>query len=443
MAETTGIDGLLNRNLVRVDGDLVANYNRSLEAAVGKTTKLAEFSIDKRGYSPEIAQELGSHYLQSSPANRFVIVITPEQRNADLIKEDFSYDNAVLDFLFKQHITCLESVTKVDGLYGKLVTGINSYDSMEDLLLLKGVDLELHTPSNFITQALDVQTSVKQLKADPNLLTSHDSELPKKLYELAKQVGDVRGYNISNMAVHAETGSFYTRLFDGVYVFNPFGPGTAKPKRPSRKMPKSSGNVSIFLNKNFVIQQYAAEAPEEQKITVIYGDKSAKPKSGPKVQFISLSDTEDVIEYLITNNLAVFDEKLIQKRLSRLEDLALAEMVTGSELPPAYQRDRLLDQHKDELPTEWSDLRQMQREMIKGHDFNKLVLKASPEIQTMLLQPAQQQDDMHIGIVGHLLTKLWQYDYEAMRQYNPRDLEHAFEAADDKVKQYILSELKK
>src|SRR3989344_6538070 len=89
---------LLYKNLFVVDGGLVEHYNRALQRLIDKQTSLKTFTIDKRGESPEIEEELGRDYLQLGPAHRFTIILSPQQSMALLIHPEFSYDNQVLDF---------------------------------------------------------------------------------------------------------------------------------------------------------------------------------------------------------------------------------------------------------------------------------------------------------------------------------------------------------
>jgi hypothetical protein len=57
MLQTFNKTGILRERLFLVEGDLVENYNRSLETVIGKKTTLTSFHIDKRGESPEREEE--------------------------------------------------------------------------------------------------------------------------------------------------------------------------------------------------------------------------------------------------------------------------------------------------------------------------------------------------------------------------------------------------
>jgi len=103
MAESPELDfsNLLDRKLALVEGDLVENYNRALKAIIDKETSLKSFHVDKRGVSPEISKELGNDYLQCGPANRYIIVVTPDQKDASLLNEEYSFDHELFDSLYE------------------------------------------------------------------------------------------------------------------------------------------------------------------------------------------------------------------------------------------------------------------------------------------------------------------------------------------------------
>ncbi len=94
-------EGIINHNLFHVQGELVEIYNRALETLTGKRTELTSFYIDKRGESPEIEAELGKNTLQCSTSHRYMIILSPSQQSAGLVHEEFSFDNDMLDRLYK------------------------------------------------------------------------------------------------------------------------------------------------------------------------------------------------------------------------------------------------------------------------------------------------------------------------------------------------------
>lgn len=423
--------GLVGNQLFKVEGDLVGNYNRVLEKIIGKKTDLKSFSIDKRGISPEIEEEetLGRNYLQCGPANRYMIVISPDQKDAELLDEEFSFDNSLFDSLYQHFLPGIATVTRVDGLYGRINTRLDTYDSLDDLLVLRGAGIELHTPSNFITNARKLQIAVRSLENDPNLLVKNDSEIPKKILELVAKVGDIRGYNINNFSAFEEVISFATRLFDGVYVFREIDSSTRrKLKRPDA----ANGDQKDLALKPI-------------KTTVIYNQTNGAIEGGPLADFIPVQSTQEVINFLIDKKYAGFSEKLIEPRLSCLEDLSLLGAGYDVVNMPQEQRMELLSK-KANPSKEWKELKSLQSALMKGYDIEGAfeIRKTSTLTKAMLLENTARNIGMvpTMAIVASLLTKLWPWDLPATYQYNKGDLEILFDKADDKTQNYIVHVLK-
>ena len=59
---------------------LVERYNKALTAFGLKPTKLKSFEIDRTGFSPQVAEELGDpDYLDPNQVNRRFIILTPSR----------------------------------------------------------------------------------------------------------------------------------------------------------------------------------------------------------------------------------------------------------------------------------------------------------------------------------------------------------------------------
>jgi len=423
--------GLVGEKLFKVEGDLVNNYNRVLEKVTEKKTGLTSFSIDKRGISPEIEEELGRNYLQCGPANRYMVIVSPDQKDAELLDEEFSFDNALFDFLYEQYLPGISTVTRIDGLYGRINTGVSTYEALDDMLLLHGASIDLHTPSKFIHYAKELQLLVKRLESKPNLLVAKDSEVPKKILELVKLVGDIRGYNIGDLTAYHEVGTFCTRLFDGVHVFRETEHHAIRKKMKRPNGESANGSSDDFLH-------------SPPRATVIYNDKTnEKPQSGPLVDFIPINSTDKVVDFLVDKGYAKFSEELIQPRLARLEDLGLLKLGYFVHNISNEQRTRILNEEKQKVRThEWVELNDIQKASVKGYNFESLVDKASPVIRAILLEPATA-DQYHVPVVANLLTGLWPWDLRAMYKHNRGDLEILFDSADEKMQDYIAHVLKR
>lgn len=426
MKQTLRDKSILVRNLFHVDGGLVDNYNRALERVVGKKTSLKSFTIDKRGESPEIEKELGLNYLQAGSAHRYMIIVSPNQRNSKLIHEEFSFDNDVIDFIYENYLSSVSVTTRVDSMYSELDDGVRCYDSLDDLLLIRKIIINLQTPSEFLPKAQNLQKLIAQLEQNSNLLIENNSEVPRIIHKIVKEVGDVRGYNLSNIRLYHPVDAFYTRLLDGAHVFRSFGDQKcALDLTIPGKLPVKEETEDISVPKTFNI----------------YGTIGVTPMKSPSVEYISLNETKKVIDFLVENKYTKFNYELIDPRLTELEDKALLDNKYDITKISPEQRTNYFEKLKEKkiIPGEWYLLRDIKKKIGVGYEFNKIIKESDVSVQCMLLQPQQEGQMGHI--VSNLLTKLWMGDYIALYEHNQRDLEHVFDSANKITKNYIIKKI--
>ncbi len=419
-------EGLVYTNLFKVDGELVDYYNRSLEKITGKRTALTEFHIDRRGKSPEIVKELGGNYLETTPSNRYMIVVSPEQASCELVDAEFTFDEDATTELFTRHQMGMSVVTRVDGMYGELSDGVRAYDSLDDLLGIKSIDIRLHTPSGFITSARELLLRLEQLEKDPRLLIERDAAHINRMIALVQQVGDVRGYPITDISVSHEIGSFGSTLYGGLFLFNTWERKPVKLKRPGRD---ANGR---FAGKN------GNGNGDEHTRTVIYNARAIENGTDESINHIDLNDLDEVASYLLTNEFAAIDPSLIVPRQRRIDDLAL---IGAGRDPSAMSREER-QRYLAELPR--ADLRQDLADL-RTADQNDRLTQALPEASVdaviALLRPHKGSEEIR-HVTEHLLTLLRPYDYETAATVAPSDLERTFGKADAMGRKYIINTLK-
>ena len=420
MSPTLESEGWIRKGLFVVEGAMVAHYNRALMAAIGRETKLSTFRVDKRGESPEIAAELGWNYLQRSPSDRYLIVVSPLQRGAPLMHEEFSFDNEVIDAIYERHLPAIDLITRVDGLWGELDDDLRVIHTLDDLLALHEIKVELHTPSEFLAMARRLQAELERLREDPDLLTADDSALLKEIHQLAGEVGDVRECNVTDLRVSHEIGSFSTRLFDGVYVFR-----EADPPLELRR-PTGSGDRA------------AKDGPVRLQQVLFYDAEKHSPTAfGPDVEAIPLQSRDRIVNFLVRRNCVEFAPELVELRMSQLEDLQLASSGYDLRKFSDVERRQVLAQHHDDLPESWNRLMELKRRLDTGRTFDELTDHADDEIRAMLLRSKEDSSDPR-EIVESLLSTLWPHDYGRMYRYNTVDLEILFERAEEWQRKYVL-----
>lgn len=417
---------MFDRRLFSVHGELVGIYNQALSSLTGKKTTLTSFHIDKRGFSPEIQEELGPDYLQSSPSHRYVIILSPDQQASAMIRNDFSFDSEILDRTFARFMPSISVGTRMDGLYGELDDSVRTYDGLEDLLMLKSVHVTLKSTSGFLEKAMHLQHLISLLKADPELLIEKSSSTVDELYTLARDVGDIRGFSRLTPidSDHAIT-QFHTRLFQGAFVFRKDEDDKEPAPGTLRRSSLPGWGLSDF---------------KQNRTVVIYSDsgKGSPPDSDPNVLFIPLSDTENILSFLIRNRLVSFDEHLIDKRLTALEDTALLEQGVRVSGITDEQRTRELSALMDRLPAEWHGLIDVKRKFARGTSLDRI--NCPPDIQAMIVHP--KEDSHRSPLLFSLMSRLVPLDLEWMFLYRPGKLEATYSQSDDIKKDYIATRIK-
>ena len=176
------------------------------------------------------------------------------------------------------------------------------------------------------------------------------------------------------------------------------------------------------------------------KTVVIYREKDYQPEDGPTVQFIRLQDKQEVIDFLVAHNYAEYDDDLLEGRLSRLEDETL--LLKGHDVTnlEKEQQVQLVHDYRDNMLFEWYELKEIKRKLTKGHELKDVIKAYSASTQSMLLV-SNVYDDSVKEVAEHLITRLFDYDYEKMYRYNRRHLENIYKNAEDNKKKYIVSKI--
>ena len=420
---------LFDRPLFRVDGDLVDHYNRCLEKVRSIRTSLTSFSIDKRGISPEIVDELGPCYLQNGPSHRYMIILSPDQRQTPLLYEEFSFDNDVVDFFYTNCFPAITLATRIDGIYVELDDNVHDFCTADDLLLVRKISMEGHTPSGFLTKARELQGYVAQLQNDPELLIADDSLIPRKILSLVNEIGDIRGYNLTNTRQSIETGNFFSNLFGGVYIFREKAETVVPAKRPSGSKPRKS-------------RASTADGSESSagKITALFCRESQTFLASGMITRIPFSAPESLLGFLLSNGYAFYSADLIDARIQRIEDEHLLSKSVAVASATYEERCRALEAERDTMPPLWQKLMHLKREIqLSGSSFREIMGNQDVEVRKILLKSGSSGSTGHV--IAHLLTRLFPFDYENMLVHNTADLNECLIAADEKKRKYILTTL--
>lgn len=197
---------------------LVERYNKALKAFGVKQTKLKEFNIDKTGFSPQVAEEIGDYnYLDPNGINRRFIILTPGQVSLPVVHTRFSNTDALMYEFYTDNMRVINALTIKDVIYGEIEDNISEVEDIEDLLSIEQVQFKVLSADDVIGQANELRTLTDRLKEEPDAWRNDD--LLNRMVELGQKVGDIRENQMVPEHVVFRHNAFWTSHFDGTYVF--------------------------------------------------------------------------------------------------------------------------------------------------------------------------------------------------------------------------------
>ena len=160
--------GLYGGGLVEIDDPLlVERYNGCLTEIGEKPTSLNRFQIDGRGWSPEIAAEKHNDaYLSHGGAMQYTILLTPEQKGKPIHNAYFSFERALLAFLFDKAGDAIARVTSSTGVWVQLDPGLSEFEQLSDLTMVRSINVTLGDQKHLI-EAAEEQRKLRGGRPDP------------------------------------------------------------------------------------------------------------------------------------------------------------------------------------------------------------------------------------------------------------------------------------
>lgn len=197
---------------------LVGRYNKAL-AAFGLTpTKLASFEIDRSGFSPQVAEELGDpNYLDPNQVNRRFIILTPAQAELPVVHTAFSNTSQLLYEFFSRNSRAIDALTIKDVIYGEIEDSVARVEDIEDLLSISQVEFRVLSAEDVLGKAAELGRLVDRLKQEPDAW--RDDAMLNEMVGLAKVCGDIRENALVPDQVIFRHNAFWTSHFGGLYVF--------------------------------------------------------------------------------------------------------------------------------------------------------------------------------------------------------------------------------
>ncbi len=197
---------------------LVERYNRALAAFGLAPTKRTSFEIDRSGFSPQVAEELGDpHYLDPNEVNRRFIILTPAQIELPVVHTAFSNTSQLLYEFMTANQRAINALTIKDVIYGEIEDSVSKVEDIEDLLSINQVEFRVLSAEDVLGKAAELGTLVDRLKQEPDAW--RDDTMLNRMVELAKVCGDIRENALVPDQVIFRHTAFWTSHFGGLYIF--------------------------------------------------------------------------------------------------------------------------------------------------------------------------------------------------------------------------------
>jgi len=197
---------------------LIERYNKALVAFGLKPTKLKSFEIDRTGFSPQIAEELGDiHYLDPNQVNRRFIILTPQQTDLPVVHTAFSNTSQLVYEFMSRNARAIDALTIKDVIYGEIEDSVSKVEDIEDLLSINQVEFRVLSAEDVVGKAAELGALVDRLKQEPEAW--RDDGMLNRMVELAKVTGDIRENALVPDQVIFRHNAYWTSHFGGLYVF--------------------------------------------------------------------------------------------------------------------------------------------------------------------------------------------------------------------------------
>jgi hypothetical protein len=362
--------GLYGGGLTDVDNPLlVKRYNECLAGIGQEPTKLNRFQIDGRGWSPEVAAEKQNPaYLSHGGALQYAILLTPDQKGKPIYKSYFSFERAILAYLFNQAQDAIARITKTAGIWIQMDPGLSEIERLNDLAMIKSITVTLGDTEHLVQAADDQQKLVGQFLGRSDAWT--DEALRRQLVASGQKFGDLRfAPSFKTSYQYGETDCFYTPLFNGTFIFR--------------------------------------ESDSGKKGVIVVGDESLAEQGGIGCWVGPLQDRH-LFSKLLARGLIEVPIKWYENNLKVIEDLCEVLLVStiygddGSnidflQLNPA-QRERCVMKYRDKLPNEFSLLERLKQRL--GHGDVVDEKRLTPQLKWMLARPVE-------GLPTYIAEMIW------------------------------------
>jgi hypothetical protein len=379
--------------LFPVKGLLTERYALALKHVAKLDCPLQEFSVDRLGWSPQLAAKLGDDYLGDA-ALRYAIILSPDQSAAPPVYRRFSYEAALIEQVYLQARPSLLNLVEHEPVVVELDAGITFCRAAGDLLGVQAALARVDTPRATLAHTRQLLELGKGLGEKVRLL---DDGYIDQMLTLVHDVGDPRRRPLPP-GIRLVVGSLWGDVDGSAYVLRP-ATGSARPTLLIATRPSKIGRGMAVT---------PLELGEPRVIDVLF--------------------QEGFLHY---NNAAM----LLPKRLGELEIDALLASGEAAPAADATARRRQLAGNKaaqDALPQLYWELDAEQKQVTFGGTLDPADLSVAA--RWALATPAREPD-----VVGHLLARFVRYDYRLMAHHHRRIVEAEWNRYSEAKQRYLAA----
>lgn len=197
---------------------LVERYNKALRAFGLPPTQRTSFEIDRTGFSPQIAEDLGdAHYMDPHQVNRRFVILTPAQADLPVVHTAFSNTSQLIHEFLTKNARVINALTIRDVIYGEIEDSVATVEDIEDLLSINQVEFRVLSAEDVTGKATELAVLVDRLKQEPDFW--RDTKSLEHMVELARVTGDIRENQLVPDHLVFRHNAYWTSHFGGLYVF--------------------------------------------------------------------------------------------------------------------------------------------------------------------------------------------------------------------------------
>ena len=144
---------------------------RALQQGAGRVRAASRpsshrFDIDRTGFSPQVAEELGDYqYLDPNEVNRRFIILTPAQIDLPVVHTAFSNTSQLVYEFMSKNSRAIDALTIKDVIYGEIEDSVAKVDDIEDLLSINQVEFRVLSAEDVLGKAAELGNAGRPAEA--------------------------------------------------------------------------------------------------------------------------------------------------------------------------------------------------------------------------------------------------------------------------------------